>query len=742
MPARSATWSHLKVPGLLVLLVFLGVVIAVWSLNQQLLQGQREQAINEARQLALGQVRSIREDFQDFREEFIFSLTSLNYPQLLQGHESDPAIILPVRRFLALNQPLVRNLLIVSPAGQARELTFEKAGYFSISQPTWEEARARVRDSSNALRGSVLDLHGHLLCEVRAELNLPGFLQSHLQRFQASHPRHTIHALLRNQGELQIVGSRKEKDDFFSVATQQLLAEDLREQYEGKVSHRGVDTQSGPWIITVYAPLTLAERPILVLVSIDEQRIFSSLARSWRIIFWATVLFLGLLALVFWSFFRRILRDQREREKALESLEKSQQHLLQTQAELQASNRELQAAIEKAEEAARTAQRANEAKNDFLAVMSHEIRTPLNGLLGFTELLRSTHLSPEQQEFVHTVQNSGETLLLLLNDLLDFSKIESGAMELSTEPVVLRQLLDEVTKLQQSTARRKGIRLSLQVDPACPASILTDRQRLRQVLLNLLSNALKFTSTGEVETVVSPGEKENELHFSVRDTGCGIPPDMLETIFHPFTQVDASSSRQHGGTGLGLAICRRVVSLLGGRLWVESELNQGSCFHFSIPCPAVMALPSPLKEKQPAPKSAPAPAAPHLAHLKVLVAEDNPINQKLLLLHLKKLGITPVVVSDGLAAVKACEDASFHCILMDLQMPHLDGLEATRRIRQLEKLRGLNRTLIVAVTANVTEAASSQCSQAGMDEYLTKPLQSAALVAILEKLAATVAAAN
>jgi signal transduction histidine kinase/ActR/RegA family two-component response regulator len=734
MAPRLATWSRLWFPGFLVLLVFSGVALAVWSLNKQLLLGQKEQSLNEARQLVLGQARSIREDFQNFREEFVFSLTHLNYPALLAEEPARPEAILPVRRFLALNQPLARSLLLVSPEGRACELTFEKAGYFSKHWRNWDEARERVRDAKDSLRGSVLDAEGRLLCEVRVDLNLAGFLQSHLQRFQSSHPRHSIHALYRRNGELVLVGSRRENEAFFSKTTQQQLMDDLQQQYEGVVSHRGADLDDGPLILTVYAPINLGETAALLLVSVDEKSIFSSLEKSWRIIFWATVLFLALLSIVFWLFFRRILLDQRQREAALRSLEESQVELLRTQAELEERNRDLRGAITRAEQAAELAQKANQAKSEFLAVMSHEIRTPLHGLLGFAELLRGTPLSSEQTSFVQTIQGSGETLLHLLNDLLDFSKIESGRMDLEEGPILLSEQLREVCLLYESMAKGKGVVVGWEVAPSCPLTVLGDRARLRQVLQNLLSNAVKFTQQGEVRVRVMRESEVGELIFEVADTGCGIPPEKLELIFQPFTQADTSASRKFGGTGLGLAICRQLVELMGGRIAVESTLGKGSIFRFFLPCREVLSLPGPTCLEMREVGVMKDPVSFDLSSLRVLVVEDNPINQKLLLLQLKKAGILPTVVEDGLAAVEAVQQGDFDCVLMDLQMPHLDGIEATKRIRAWERALGRPPVTIVAVTANVTAEAGAKAREVGMNAYLTKPLQRRSLLEILSRI--------
>jgi signal transduction histidine kinase/ActR/RegA family two-component response regulator len=428
------------------------------------------------------------------------------------------------------------------------------------------------------------------------------------------------------------------------------------------------------------------------------------------------------------------LQDQRQREAALKSLEESQVKLLRTQAELEETNRDLQGAIIRAEEAAEAAQKANRAKGEFLAVMSHEIRTPLHGLLGFAELLQGTALSAEQASFVQTIQGSGETLLHLLNDLLDFSKIESGRMELDEGPILLSELLGEVCSLHESIARGKGLVVAWEVVPMCPPMILGDRVRLRQVLQNLLSNAVKFTQQGEVRVRAKKEGDAGHLIFEVVDTGCGIPPEKLEIIFQPFTQADASASREFGGTGLGLAICRQLVELMGGQLSVQSTLGRGSIFWFSVPYREVLPLPAPSGQVMGEVELGDAPLSMDLSQLRVLVAEDNLINQKLLLLHLKKAGVVPTVVGDGLAAVEAVERADFDCVLMDLQMPYLDGVEATRRIRAWEREKGRAPMTIVAVTANVTADAGERAREVGMNAYLTKPLQSRSLLEILSRI--------
>ncbi len=380
------------------------------------------------------------------------------------------------------------------------------------------------------------------------------------------------------------------------------------------------------------------------------------------------------------------------------------------------------------------AEEASHSKSVFLANMSHEIRTPLNAVLGMMSLLLETPLSPSQREYVATARSSGAALLAVINDILDLSKIEAGKLEIELSPFVLRECLEEAVGILTPKAQSKGLALHCRVADGVPAAIESDAARLRQILVNLLDNAIKFTPRGEVSLEVEPGPERDglaEIRFAVRDSGIGIPADRMERLFKPFSQADSSMSRLYGGTGLGLVISQRLAERLGGRMWVESAPGRGSCFFFTLRGRPVLELPSRFTPETPDL------AGVRLAEvlpLRILLAEDNSINQRVGLLLLERMGYLADVAGNGIEVLEALRRQPYDLILMDIQMPGMDGLEATRRIRAEFPVERQPR--IVALTANVLREQREACLAAGMDDFVQKPILFADLRAALSRCGA------
>jgi signal transduction histidine kinase/DNA-binding response OmpR family regulator len=411
------------------------------------------------------------------------------------------------------------------------------------------------------------------------------------------------------------------------------------------------------------------------------------------------------------------------------ALADSQEEVRQYQELLEARIKQRTEALE---EAMQRATVASQAKSAFLANVSHELRTPMSGVLGMIDIVLDSRLTPEQRDQLETAQRCAHSLLALLNDILDVSKIEAGKMALESIPFDLRNLFEDCVKSHLPRARQKGIALAVEFDPLLPRQVVGDPLRMRQILANLLSNAVKFTDRGLVKAAIAGRVLAEtgrvELHISVSDTGVGIPPEKLNAIFEKFTQADGSVTRRYGGTGLGLTITRMLAEMHSGKVWVESEIGKGSTFHVGLEYEV-----APGGATAEAQSSAPGAAAAvtpvdDASQPGILVVEDNLVNQKVVTTLLRKKGYRVRVAAHGGEALEALGQEEFALVLMDIQMPVLDGLETTRLIRRDPKWKDVP---VVAMTAHALHGDRERCLEAGMDGYISKPVQPAHLLSTI-----------
>jgi signal transduction histidine kinase/ligand-binding sensor domain-containing protein/CheY-like chemotaxis protein len=485
--------------------------------------------------------------------------------------------------------------------------------------------------------------------------------------------------------------------------------------------------------------------------SVEPARVSFSVLTPWWLTWWfrvASVLAAIALARLIWIRRTYRLEDERMRlelavgERTIQ-LSQEKQRVLEEKARTERENAIVQRQNREIEQLLDEARQTSRLKSEFLANMSHEIRTPMNGVIGMTDLALSTELNAEQREYLEMTRLSAHSLLELLNDVLDFSKIEAGGFDLNPIEFSLRQCTNDTAKMVRLAIEKRGIKFRIKIDDNIPDSLLGDPHRLRQILMNLLGNAIKFTSEGEIQLTVaeiSADAQNVALEFALRDTGIGVPASKLKIIFEAFRQADGSTTRKYGGTGLGLTICSRLVEMMGGRIWVESVEGQGSTFRFTakfgksqtaaapeIPASDAVSLQNMLT-------AIGTTANQPKRELQILLAEDNPVNQRLVKRLLEKRGHTVEIAGTGRQAAALAEQKPFDIILMDVQMPDMDGVETTTLIRRRERAQGTH-TPIIALTAHTMRGDRERCLAAGMDTFINKPIDAVTFIQAVETTA-------
>jgi signal transduction histidine kinase/ActR/RegA family two-component response regulator len=430
---------------------------------------------------------------------------------------------------------------------------------------------------------------------------------------------------------------------------------------------------------------------------------------------------------------RELRKKYARAERRIRQLERtvrtSENMARQSKAAVQRSLKDLQQKTADLEAAKEAAEAGLAAKDRFLATMSHEIRTPMNGVIGCIELLSSSHLADGDKSLVKTLKGSAESLMVLLNDVLDFAKLEDGQAAIESRPLDIDHLVDSVCAPERARCSLRNVSIRCEVDPSFPSGLLGDPHRLRQVLSNLVGNAVKFTESGSVAVRVSPSDDRQQITFEVSDTGIGMKPEVLDSIFSAFTQADESTARRFGGTGLGLAISSSLVSAMGGQLEVASEEGEGSRFYFSIPMQLQVSVDTPLPSQV---ASEGVTSCRLFPGTRVLLVDDNPVNRVVGSKLLQRLGCQVELATNGRDAARMALDEEWDVVLMDCSMPEVDGFETTGLIRSAGTHRG--QVHIVALTALSMAGDRERCLETGMDDYLTKPLRLDQLTALLTRV--------
>ena len=727
-PRPPARYAWLRYLGVIkswhVLILFLAfMAVTIW-LSDKIMKSEIENATSRLLSSSANASRNLESRFEALRDDFRLLVSIQAFDVYVADdplRPRDSRDVALVKRFFARHQESISHLSLRLRTGEEIVIRILPGNYLTSERlPVGAPFPPAARPSEVLHDGSHLILHERLppgdtsgIDRASLVLNHNAFFRSELASYLMGQSDLWIWAVDDHSGPDLVRDPLVSARRGFDVDTDALAAirRNLNEGLEGIHEHDLFTPEPHP-VISVFSPLMLGEEPMGLVFSTDRATHLRSLNRLSAFL---GLTFTGVLLLLGAWFGISYLRIRQSERLEIE--------------------------------ARKRAESADRAKGQFVAAMSHEIRTPLNGVLGYAELLRQSGLTSVQAGYLEVIRNSGDHLLSVLNDILDFSRIEAGALDLRRETFSAIKVAEDILDMLSTAAEANALALRLTVAPGVPEQVRGDIGRLRQILFNLVGNGIKFTNHGSVGIDLAARERTTgwQLDFTVADTGIGIPAGNLNQLFKPFSQIDRSSSRQHEGTGLGLAICKRLVEGMGGKITVESSPGRGSSFHFSVVVEKVGAALSAgfhrEKSPQPAPAppaarpSPPAPAEPRLASgPSVLVVEDNRINSALLTALLRKRGCRTALAENGAAALERVDRERFDLVFMDIEMPGMDGIQATRLIRAHERRQTLPPQTIIGVSAHAFLDHQQAALDAGMNDYITKPVDPAELDRILRSL--------